>query len=329
MPSSNAAVEVLPEGHAVSFGRVTFEPVTDSGRWAALLAQVELPHSVQAFGYGQAKAGRGWAVNRQLLVQDGRPVAIVQALERRVLGLRLATRINRAPMFLAPQPTSDLVVAVYRAIRNHWGRLPFGILLIAPALEDTPDNRALMLKAGFRRRQGNGWGSARLDLGRETSALFDSFEHNWRKSIRSGIKAGVTVQAVDTEADHEWMVERHLANMAEKGFSGHDATFLRTLRHQSGSDYVLFQARHEGEPVAGLVILRFGDVADSVVAWFGDKGRKAKAGNVITWAAIEEMQKRGCLFYDVGGTNSDKGFSSFKAGMNGAPYLLLGEYISF
>lgn len=329
MSTSNAAVEVLPKGRVVSNGRVTFEPIADSARWAALLAQVDLPHSVQAFGYGQAKAVKGWQVNRQLVLQDDRPVAIVQALERRVLGLRVVTRINRAPMFLLPRPAPDLVVAVYRAVRNRWGRLPFGILLIAPALEDTPDNRALILKAGFRRRQGNGWGSARLDLGQETSVLFDSFEHNWRKSIRSGVRAGVTVHAGGTEADHEWMVERHLANMAAKGFSGHDATFLRTLRQQSGSDYVLFQARHEGEPVAGLVILRFGDVADSVVAWFGDKGRKLKAGNAITWGAIEEMQKRGCLSYDVGGTNSDKGFSNFKAGLNGAPYLLLGEYISF
>ena len=329
MTHSESVTQALPATDAAVGGRVTFETITDPARWNALLGQVVQPHSVQAFGYGQAKASNGWHVTRQLVAQDGRPVAIVQALEKRVLGLRLVTRINRAPMFLVAQPGPALVLAVYRAIRNRWGRLPFGILLIAPALEETPENQALMVRAGYRRRKGNGWGSARLDLTREITAVFDSFEHNWRKSIRAGVREGVTVTVVDSEADHEWMIERHLANMAEKGFTGHDAAFLRSLRRHSGGDYVLFQARHAGEPVAGLVILKFGAVADSVVAWFGDQGRKVKAGNVITWSAIEEMQKRGCTLYDVGGINSDKGFSSFKAGMNGQTYFLLGEYVSF
>lgn len=330
MTISSSALQAATDVHEQFRGRLAFETISDPTRWAELLGRAPQPHSVQAFGYGAAKARDGWTVDRQLLTQHGRPVAIVQALERRILGLRLVTRINRAPIFLVADPDPELILAVYRAIRSRWGRFPFGILLIAPGLEDTPQNRSLLLQAGFRRRQrGNGWGSARLDLRQDTSAVFDSFEHNWRKSIRSGHREGVTVQVANSEAAHDWMIERHLANMAEKGFTGHDEAFLRSLRRHSGSDYVLFQAIHQDEPVAGLVILRFGDHADSVVAWFGDKGRKVKAGNVITWGAIEEMHRRGCTSYDVGGTNSDKGFSSFKAGMNGTPYLLIGEYVSF
>lgn len=313
---------------AAPSGAVEFIPVNDPDRWSILLASVDLPHSVQAFGYGEAKVGKGWHVSRGMFAIGGRPVAIVQALEKRFFGLRL-TRINRGPMFFDARPDDDTVVSVYKAIRRRWGRLPFGALSIAPALLDNPESRTLLQRAGFRPRKGNGWGSARLNLAQDINALFDSFEHNWRKSIRAATKVGVTVSVVDSEADHAWMIERHLTNMAEKGFSGHDETFLRGLRQHSGSDYVLFQAVHEGEPVAGLVILKFGNVADSVVAWFGENGRKCKAGNAITWAAIQEMQRRGCLSYDVGGINSDQGFSAFKSGMNGEQYFLLGEYISF
>ena len=308
---------------------VVFEPIRDRSRWERLLEQADRAHSVQAFGYGEAKGGKGWHVNRQLLSVAGRPVAIVQALEKRALGLRLVTRINRGPMFLAPNPPAQLATAVYRAVRNRWGRLPFGILLLAPALEDTPENRSIVAKAGLRPRKGNGWGSARLDLAQPIDAVFQSLEHNWRKAIRAAERAGVTVKVVDGESDHEWMIERHLQNMADKGFSGHDAVFLRGLRKNSGSDYVLLQAVHDGRPVAGLVMLKFANVADSIVAWFGDEGRKVKAGNAITWGAIQEMQRRGCRLYDVGGINSDKGFSSFKSGMNGAEYFLLGEYVGF
>jgi len=331
-PISNLA-QVIPSGlgpaDVASAGSLTFDSVDDPARWERLLEQADRTHSVQAFGYGEAKASKGWRVSRQLLSLQGRPVAIVQALEKRVLGLRVVTRINRGPMLLVAEPPAQLVAAVYRAVRNRWGRLPFGILLLAPALEERPENLEIMAKAGFRPRKGNGWGSARLDLTQPIDAVFQSFEHNWRKAIRAGDKAGVTVRVVDTEADHEWMIERHLQNMAEKGFHGHDAAFLRSLRRSSRSNYVLLQAMHEGRPVAGLVMLKFGSVADSIVAWFGDEGRKVKAGNAITWGAIQEMQRRGCLEYDVGGINSDKGFSSFKSGMNGEEYFLLGEYVAF
>lgn len=307
---------------------VQFERITDARRWDQLLREVDRAHSVQAFGYGAAKNDNGWQVDRQLISIAGRPVAIVQALEKRVLGMRLVTRINRGPMFLTRDTPDYLVIAAYRAIRKRWTGFPFSALLLAPALEDTYENRAMLARAGFRPRgAGGGWGSARLDLTQPIDALFETLEHRWRKAIRAAEKAGVTVRVADTEADHDWMIERHLQNMAEKGFSGHSAEFLNSLRQHSGSDYVLLQAAHEGRPVAGLVMLKFGDTADSIVAWFGEEGRKAKAGNAITWGAIQEMKRRGCTTYDVGGIVSDKGFASFKAGMNGAEYYLAGEYL--
>ncbi|WP_421760705.1 lipid II:glycine glycyltransferase FemX [Devosia sp.] len=323
--STIASVEISSK--RISASAMAFEGIEDSARWEQLLNRADRAHSVQAFGYGAAKAANGWHVSRQVLSLNGQPVAMVQALEKRVLGMRLVTRINRGPMFLIDNPSDELIVATYRAVRRHWAMAPFSILLLAPALEDSPHNRSLLAKAGFHKRKGNGWGSARLNLDQPIDVLFDSFEHSWRKAIRASEKAGVTVQVVDGETEHQWMIDRHLQNMAEKGFSGHDAAFLRSLRQSSGSDYVLLQAMHEGRPVAGLVILKCGLVSDSIVAWFGEEGRKVKAGNAITWAAICELQRRGCLSYDVGGIGSGKGFANFKSGMNGTEYYLPGEYL--
>jgi hypothetical protein len=306
---------------------LAFESIDDPTRWAQLLELADRAHSVQAFSYGEAKASQRWHVSRQLLSFAGRPIAVVQALEKHVLGIRVVTRINRGPMFLMADPPEYLVLAVYRAVRNRWGRLPFGVLLIAPALEDKPTNLTILARVGFRPRQGNGWGSSRLDLDQPIDDLFESFERNWRKAIRAAAREGVTVEVTESETDHQWMIDRHEQNMVEKGFSGHNGDFLRALRKNAGSDYVLFKAMHNGEPVAGLVILRFGSSADSVVAWFGEAGRRLKAGNAITWGAIQEMQRRGCTRYDVGGINSNKGFASFKSGMNGAEYYLVGEHV--
>jgi peptidoglycan pentaglycine glycine transferase (the first glycine) len=317
-----------PAGLADAAGGVSFEPITNIGCWQQLTALTDRAHSVQVFGYGEAKAANGWSVNRQLLSLNGRPVAIVQALEKRVLGIRIATRINRGPMLVEPGLSAAQITEIYRATRRHWAR-PYSPLLLAPALEETAANHAILKAAGFYQRNSNGWGSARLNLDQPIDDVFASFEHSWRKAIRAADKAGVTVEVVDGDTAHEWMIERHLQNMAEKGFSGHGADFLRALRRHSGSDAVLLQAFHAGNPVAGLLMLKFGDTADSIVAWFGPEGRQLKAGNAITWGAIKEMHRRGVRHYDVGGTNSDQGFSSFKKGMNGTPYRLLGEYLGF
>lgn len=307
--------------------RVTFEGVADAERWNSLLSKTDRAHSVQAFGYGAAKAENGWSVSRQVLSIDGRPVALVQAVEMRVLGLRIVTRINRGPMLLVPDAPADLLIAIYRAIRRRWGLSGLGLLLIAPALEDSQENLAILRKAGFFRRRGSGWGSARLDLTQPIEQVFDSFEHRWRKAIRAADKAGVTVRVTDDPADYSWMVARHLGNMADKGFSGHGEEFLRSLKARSGSDCVLLIAEHGNEKVAGLVMLKFGTTADSIVAWFGEAGRQVKAGNAITWGAIREMQRLGCQSYDVGGIVADKGFVSFKTGMNGREYFLAGEFV--
>jgi len=294
--------------------RLGFTATDDRMRWERLLGKAERAHSVQAFGYGAAKGANGWRVSRQLISAGGRPVAIVQALEKRVLGIRLATRINRGPMFLVAEPSAELMVAVYRAVRRHFAPFHFGVLVIAPALEETPESRDILRRAGFIARKASGWGSARLDLARPIDEVFQSFEHSWRKAIRAAEKAGVTVRVATDEAEHEWMIERHLQNMAEKGFSGHGADFLRALRRQSGDDYVLLQAMHEGRPVAGLVMLKFGTTADSIVAWFGEDGRKVKAGNAITWGAIQEMQRRGCPPTMSGASAATRALSASRAG---------------
>jgi len=308
--------------------QITLEAVAAASQWDALLSRAPFPHSVQSFAYGTAKAGHGWHVARALVRHAGQPVAMVQVLERRMFGLRLVTRINRGPIFLDARPPRELVVAVYRAIRQRWGRLPRGVLLIAPALEATEEGHAIMTEAGYRRRRGNGWGSARIDLRPDIETVFAGLDGKWRNRVRAGQRSGVTVRVTREGADFAWMADRHLENMQAKAFSGHDRGFLAALRQSFGDDLVLVQAIHEQRPVAGLVLIRVGPLADGVVAWFGPEARELKAGNVVAWGAIAEMHRLGCTTYDVGGTNSDKGFSTFKAGMKGEDYLLLGEYVS-
>src|ERR1700710_2927273 len=78
--------------------------VDDAALWADLTARAPFPHLPQSFAYGAGKAGKGWTVRRAVFSEDDRPVAFATVLERRVLGLRLLSRINRGPIFLGASP---------------------------------------------------------------------------------------------------------------------------------------------------------------------------------------------------------------------------------
>ena len=105
--------------------------------WERLYRQLPMPHMVQAWVYGEAKAAEGWGVERLVFEQHGRPLAICQVLVKRLLGLPVAARINRGPQFLAVRPSDADGRAVYAALRQRWRFGRRGVLLMAPGLVES------------------------------------------------------------------------------------------------------------------------------------------------------------------------------------------------
>ena len=64
--------------------------VVGRAEWERLYRQLPMPHMVQAWVYGEAKAAEGWGVERLVFEQGGRPLAICQVQVRRILGLTVA-----------------------------------------------------------------------------------------------------------------------------------------------------------------------------------------------------------------------------------------------
>ncbi len=80
-------------------------------------------------------------------------------------------------------------------------------------------------------------------------------------------------------------------------------------------------AIHQPAPVAGMLVCRFATSAEFYVAWFGEAGRKAGAGNFVYWHAALEARRRGCLRLDLGGYcpsgETEAGLRHFKKGLRG------------
>jgi Acetyltransferase (GNAT) domain len=307
--------------------------VTSAAQWAALFAQVDAPHLVQSWAYGEAKQAAGaWRARRFVFERDGEPVAICQVLDKSVAGIRWATRLNRGPLFLGGDPPSDDTIDdVYRTLRARWRHLR-GVLVLAPALPVGEENHHLVSEAGFRERNRHGWCSARLDLRLDEAQLRKNLTAQWRNRLKVAERSDLELRVSQTPNDVEWIVERHVENMKEKDFVGPAPGFLRALYSAAPDEFLVFQARLGPEPVGGMAVCRFGGAAECYVGWFGPEGRTVNVGNFLYWQVALELQRRGCRYLDLGGfVLSDKHghFNRFKAGLRGAEYQLLNEWLAF
>ena len=310
---------------ARSAGTVAVVPILERATWDALMARAPVPHLPQTYGYGEGKRAKGWRVERVSFQRGGHCLAVATVLVRHLLGIRVLARINRGPILLDASLSTQDVTAIYAALRRHWR----GPLLIAPALPHGPDSTGILRAAGFLLRHDKGWMSGRIDLERSQEQIWSGFASSFRNRVRQAWKAAPTLRLSTDAASYEWLLDRHVENMRDKGFSAADPVLLRALRDSHPQDVLVFQMIHDGAAVAGMSVVRFGDCAEYHVGWFGPEGRRLNAGNFLMWEVIRELQQRGVKHFDVGGLRPGDGYTQFKRTMRPDEFRLAGEWMSF
>lgn len=306
--------------------RYVIDEVVSEAEWRALIARADFSHMTQTWAFGEAKRATKWRPRRLAIQHGGETVAVCQVLDRKVAGLPVLARINLGPMMLAGH--ADESMDVLHAIRSRWRYLRRGLLLIAPALSYSDEGVRALKAMGFRLRSQFRWASSRLDLRRSEAELRQSLAATWRNRLKNAERHGLRFIAGSSPADAEWMVEKHIENAREKGFTGPSAALLRGLYRAAPADFMVFRAAHEEQPVAAMAAYRFGEAAHYYVGWFGAEGRRQNAGNFLFWNAALRLKQLGCTQFDLGGHNSNSGFGAFKLGMRGAGYELLGEFVT-
>lgn len=308
---------------------VTTQEITSRAQWDRLFAAVPTPYFPQTWAYGEGKRAQGWSVERVVFEGGDGPAAICQVLVKRVLGIPLAARINRGPMFLPGCASEELQAAVFRALRQRWRFGRRGLLLIAPALPSSDASTALLRDSGFYQRRAGGWGSALIDLVPSLEAIRASVSSKWRNHLNGALKTGMEVEVRQDPLAMEWMLARHAANMKAKGFVGPEVDFVRAMIAANPADFRVFQAHIDKEPVCGILVARFGDYAETFLSWTSDAGRRSNAHHRLLWQVITEMKGAGCTTLDLGGYTTSEKYGAYKRGMKGKEYRLSGEWLAF
>lgn len=301
------------------------------GDWARLVASVPRSTLTQTFAYAQAMSRTHRYVPRLgQFLQGGRVLGVVQVLERTVLGVFRDVQIHRGPLWLEPDLSPDLKEAALAQLRLAYPRSLLQRLTFLPESLEMPEEGMLLSRAGFRRRRGEGYRTIWLDLSLPAEVLRSRLAPNWRNHLNAAERRGLAVE-VDPEARAlPWLVERHLADMRARRYRGPSGPLVIRLRnalHKDGN-VLLLRALLDGEPEAGILILRHGQAATWQIGWSSVEGRALGAHPLLLWTAILRLQALGCRWFDLGGINptAAAGVTTFKRGLRGEEVLLAGTW---
>jgi hypothetical protein len=302
----------------------------DAATWADWLDAADGGNLLQRYSYGEAKAATsGWRVRRGVFRDRGKPVAVAQALERRATPLLRLRRVNRGPVFLVPR-TAELerrVVARLASMGCWWRG---SVLSIAPELPLEGRILALLAAHGFRQFTPVATESIAVDLETDLGDLRRALDGKWRNMLSAAERSGLTIDDTQDETSFAWMLARYQELIRERHFTGPDVPLLTRLRERGGGDVTLdvLRAVNGDEAVGGICIARHGATATYLLGWNGPRGRALKANQLLLWNAIVRLKAHGVRSLDLGGISADDtpGITSFKTGINGRGYELVGEY---
>lgn len=292
--------------------------------WEVLLAEAGRSSLEQCWAYGEAYARQGTRLRarRAVVERDGRPLAMVQVLERSFpTGPRLA-QIIRGPVWLNQAPDCGALTAIRSEYRI--GRA--ALLVWMPELPDGAESVAMMRAAGPR-RMATGYSSAWIDLSAPEDVLRARLHQKWRNALGKAEDAQLTVQRRIDDRHLAWLLGQYESHKRMVRYSGPSPALVKNLV-SAGAAPLTLRALVADQPVAGVLFLRHGASATYYVGWAGEEGRRRNAHNLLLWRGLAELKKEGARWLDLGGVNAAApGPARFKLGLGGTFFTLSGTYI--
>lgn len=291
----------------------------DRDGWDSALTGAPRADLLQSWQWGEFKRRGGWTPTRALALDADRPVAGVQLLARRVLGM---------PSLYAPRGPwwrdDTAGQAGLRAItiwlrRTRPAGAPF--LRADPLITDDAPLAAL----GFRPapRQVQPRATIVVDLSRDPDAILAAFNSRVRYNARHAQKKGVVIEEGGVELTQPfWQLLSGTA--ARKGFAERDLSYFTGMMETFGDDARILLARFNDSIVYGALILVFGSNAYYLYGASGGD-RSVKPSEFGQYRAMLWAKSRGATRYDMWGipyapTEDNPLYTvyTFKSGFGGA-----------
>ncbi|EMS85287.1 lipid II:glycine glycyltransferase FemX [Leptospira noguchii] len=297
------------------------------GEWEELFRKIENSNLLQSWVYGESKEiCEGWKIRRGIFTFESQKIAIVQVLEKSILGIFKLYRINRGPLFLG-KVDSNIKELVFHELSKFGNLLKGSILLFNPELMLDGKSLVLMKKKGFYESKFSIWTSAFIDLTKDLNFLRQNLDSKWRNMLTNSEKNELTLEVGSNNFLFHWMLNKYEELTLNKNFSGISKSMLLQIEKEQNT-FLILRAIYQNEFVAGICIATHGASATYLIGWNGELGRKLRANHFLLWNSVVQLKQMGYLSFDLGGIDQEKtpGIAEFKLGMNGDKYELSGEF---
>ncbi|SDF95983.1 GNAT family N-acetyltransferase [Thalassobaculum salexigens] len=301
----------------------------DMRRWMDLHSAVPMAPLEQAWMYGDAiAAGSPYRPTRGVVTRDGKPVAIVQALEWSFVRAARLAKVVRGPLFLK-DVTEEECVAVHRLIADRWPMPRLNWLFFTPEMIDGDFSRSVMRSLNLKQTV-TGYSTAWIDLTVGADRLRAGLNQKWRNQLLAAEGEKLRIRDAHSGQALNWLLARYDAERRRRRFRAASGAFAAALAicAPRPRDVLLLQAERGSEPLAGVLFLRHGFSATYQVAYTSEAGRAANANRLLLWEGMRRLAADGVRWLDLGGVDAAmEGVSRFKLGTGAAPVTLAGTWM--
>lgn len=157
-----------------------------------------------------------------------------------------------------------------------------------------------------------------LDLTKSEEEILQAMHQKTRYNIRLAEKKGVKVaEAKAGRFEEFWQLLVSTGDRDE--FNLHGRSYYQAMLKMENSFVKLLFAEYQGKPLAGNLVVFFGDTATYIHGGSANENREAMAPYVMQWQTIKLAKQLGYKYYDFHGIDEVKwpGVTRFKTGFGG------------
>lgn len=289
---------VMPSGYAVEV-----QHHLDAPGWDTFVEKHEFGRHVQATSWARFQLTRGWAPVRVVVREGAVIVAAAQMLVRRMPLVGAVAYLDHGPLVVEHQP--ELLDVMVDAIRCCVHDEAIHVLVVQPATEATGD---ALVCAGFAPTDLgiSSLATIQVDLAASEDELLQRMNRTTRQNVRRGMRSGLVIRegGEDDLAIFHTLLE---ATAERQHFTPNCLQYFIDLSHEIGrsGECQMFLAEDGSQPIAGLVLVTFGNRAVCKrAAWSGTAG-ELRPNEALHWSAMRWAKGRGIRFYDFDGVDAD------------------------
>lgn len=323
---------VVSNGYTVRVDGIT------ASEWSRLLTQFDDASIYQTWEYGAIRWGEN-QLSHLVLKKDDAVMAIAQVRIVRlpVIGRGIAyVRWGPLCRLRGQNGDEDVLRRVISALKDEYvDRRKLMLRVIPSAFEEDTISavwKSTLAAAGFRPAPSiHVYHTMRVDLTLPPEEMRKRLDQKWRNQLNAAERNGLQVLEGTSDEFFGRFSTIYKEMLARKRFETTvDVDEFGKIHGALPPNLkmVVLLCEKEGKLMAGMVGSVVGRTGIYLLGATTVEGMKAKGSYLLQWRMMQLQRQHGCLWYDLGGINSERNPSvyHFKCGMGGQEIRQLGGY---